>query len=112
MSLLARLLRLVWGGQVDRALRPVRAVSFATSAALSTGWVFVGIGAVRELGATSRQPGVAYLLAAVAGLLAGYLGGHVSDHVGRRPMILRGSTLLSAVFCSYSFVGHHVLVGL
>ncbi|HZR91944.1 MAG TPA: MFS transporter [Gaiellaceae bacterium] len=112
MSLLARLLRLVWGGEVDRALRPVLAVSFATSAALSTGWVFVGIWAVRELGATSGQLGVAYLLAAVAGLLAGYLGGHVSDHVGRRPMILLGSTLLSAVFCSYSFVGHHVLVGL
>jgi predicted MFS family arabinose efflux permease len=112
VRLSARLFRLVWGDEVDRVLRPVLAVSFATSTALSAGWVFIGIWAILELGATSRQLGVAYLIAAVAGLIAGYLGGHASDHIGRRPLILLGTTLLAAVFCSYSFVGHHVLVGL
>ena len=33
MSLFARLFRLVWGGDVDRALRPVLAVSLAGSIA-------------------------------------------------------------------------------
>jgi hypothetical protein len=32
--------------------------------------------------------------------------------VGRRPVIRLGRTFLAAVFCSYSFVGHHVFVGL
>jgi predicted MFS family arabinose efflux permease len=112
VRLFAKLVRLIWGDEVDRALRPVLAVSFAGSTALSAGWVFVGIWAIQELGATSRQLGVAYLIAAVTGLVAGYLGGHASDHVGRRPVILLGWAFLAAVFCSYSFVGHHVLVGL
>jgi MFS family permease len=112
MRLFARLFRLVWGDEVDRALRPVLAVSFATSAALSAGWVFVGIWAVKQLGATPHQLGAAYGVAAVAALGAGYLGGHASDYVGRRPVILLGTVLLTAVFCSYSFVGHQVLLGL
>jgi predicted MFS family arabinose efflux permease len=112
VRLFARLFRLVWGDDVDPALRPVLAVSFAGSTALSAGWVFVGIWAIQELGATSSQLGVAFLIAAVASLVAGYLGGHASDHVGRRPLILLGWAFLAAVFCSYSFVGHHVLVGL
>ena len=112
MRLFAGLFRLVWGPEVDRALRPVLAVSFAGSTALSAGWVFVGIWAIKELGATSRQLGIAYLIAAAAGLVSGYLGGHASDYVGRRPVILLGWGFLASVFCSYSFVGHHVLVGL
>jgi predicted MFS family arabinose efflux permease len=112
VRLFAGLFRLVWGDEVDPALRPVLAVSFAGSTALSAGWVCVGIWAIQELGATSSQLGVAFLIAAVAGLVAGYLGGHASDHVGRRPLILLGWAFLAAVFCSYSFVGHHVLIGL
>jgi predicted MFS family arabinose efflux permease len=112
VRLLTRLFRLVWGAEVDRALRPVLAVQFLGSTTFSAGWSFVGIWAIEELGASSKQLGVAFLIAAVAGLVSGYLGGHTSDYVGRRPMILLGWALLGIVFLSYSFVGHHVLVGL
>jgi len=90
MRLFARIFRLVWGAEVDRALRPVLAVSFAGAAAFSAGWSFVGIWAVEKLGATSSQLGVGFLIGAVAASVAGYLGGHASDHVGRRPLILLG----------------------
>jgi MFS family permease len=109
---LARLSRLVWGEEVDRALRPLLAVSFVGSTAMSAGWSFVGIWAIEELGATSHQLGFAYLIAALAGLAAGFLGGHVSDHVGRRPMILAGWALLALTFLAYAMVGHRVYLGL
>jgi predicted MFS family arabinose efflux permease len=112
MRLFARLFRLIWGADVDPALRPLLAVSFVGSTAFSAGWSFVGIWAIDELGATSRQLGVAYLIAAVAGFAAGYLGGHASDYLGRRPMILLGWAVLALVFLAYTMVGHHVLLGL
>jgi predicted MFS family arabinose efflux permease len=105
-------MRLVWGGDVDRALRPVVAVSFVGSASFSAGWVYVGIWAVDRLGATSREVGFAFLAAALAGMFAGYLGGHASDHVGRRPLILLGWACLAATFLAYAFVGEHKYVGL
>jgi predicted MFS family arabinose efflux permease len=108
----ARLFRLIWGADVDRALRPLLAVTFVGSTAFSAGWSFVGIWAIENLGATSRQLGVAYLIAAVGGFAAGYLGGHASDYVGRRPMILLGWSLLALTFLSYTLVGHHVWLGL
>ena len=70
MGLFARLFRLIWGVDVEPALRPLLAVSFVGSAAFSAGWSFVGIWAIEELGAASRQLGVAYLSAAVAGFAA------------------------------------------
>jgi predicted MFS family arabinose efflux permease len=112
VRLFARLFRLIWGADVEPALRPLLAVSFVGSAAFSAGWSFVGIWAIEELGATSKQLGAAYLIAAVAGFAAGYLGGHASDYVGRRPMILLGWALLALTFLLYTFVGHHVLLGL
>ena len=63
MRVFARFFRLIWGNDVDRALRPVLAVTFVGSAAFSAGWVFVGIWAVDELGATSREVGFAFLVA-------------------------------------------------
>ena len=58
MRLRARLFRLVWGDDVDSALRPVLAVSFVGAASFSGGWSFLGIWALEELGATSSQLGV------------------------------------------------------
>jgi MFS family permease len=81
----ARLFRLVWGDEVDRALRPVLAVSFFGAVAFSAGWSFIGIWSIEELGATSKQLGVGFLIGAIASSIAGYLGGHASDHLGRRP---------------------------
>jgi MFS family permease len=112
VRLFAWLFRLVWGSEVDRALRPVLAVSFVGSASFSAGWVFVGIWAVNKLGATSGEVGSAFAIAAVVSIFAGYLGGHASDHFGRRPLILLGWACLAATFLSYAFVGEHKYVGL
>ena len=112
MRLFARLFRLVWGDDVDRALRPVLAVSFFGAVAFSAGWSFIGIWAVKELGATRSQLGVGFVIAAVASMVAGYLGGHASDHFGRRPLILLGWSLQALFTLSYIAAGHHVVVGL
>jgi len=90
VRLFRRFFHLVWGGEVDRALRPVLAVSFAGSIAGSAGWTFVGIWATRELGADTSDLGTAFLVGAVIAALAGYVGGHLSDRFGRRPLILAG----------------------
>jgi predicted MFS family arabinose efflux permease len=107
-----RLFRLVWGDEVDPALRPVLAVSVFGAVAFSAGWSFVGIWAIEELGATSKQLGVGFLIGAIASSIAGYLGGHVSDHLGRRPLILLGWSLQALFTLSYILVGHHVVIGL
>jgi MFS family permease len=112
VRLFARLFRLIWGADVEPELRPLLAVSFVGTACFSAGWSFIGIWAIEELGASSKQLGVAYLIAALAGFAAGYLGGHASDHVGRRPLILLGWGVLSATFLALTFVGHNVLLGL
>jgi predicted MFS family arabinose efflux permease len=112
MPLFARLFRLVWGDEVDRALRPVLAVSFVESTSFSAAWSFVGIWAIEKLGASSAQLGAGFLIGAVAASVSGYLGGHASDHVGRRPLILLGWGLQSTFLLSYIFVGRHVLLGL
>src|SRR6185436_2857368 len=104
MRLFARLFRLVWGDDVDRALRPVLAVSFVGSMCFSAGWSYVGIWAIENLDATKFQLGAALTLTAAIGMVAGYLGGHASDHVGRRPMILLGWGLLGLSFLSFAFV--------
>jgi predicted MFS family arabinose efflux permease len=90
MTLFARLFRLVWAGDVDRALRPVLAVSLAGSIAGSTAYPFMGIWALRRLHTGDSRLAFAYLASAIASLLVGYAGGHLSDRLGRRPLILAG----------------------
>jgi len=55
MKLFARLFRLVWGGDVDRALRPVLAVGLAGSIANSASYPFIGIWAIKELHADADE---------------------------------------------------------
>jgi predicted MFS family arabinose efflux permease len=106
------LLRLVFGAEIDRALRPVLAVSFVGGVATSTGFPFLGIYAIKHLGASQGQLSVGFLVSALAAGVAGYAGGHISDHVGRRPVILAGWIGLTAIPLGFLFVGHHVFVGL
>jgi MFS family permease len=112
VTLFSRLFRLVWGDEVDRALRPVLAVSFVGSMCFSAGWSYVGIWAIQQLDSEKWQLGIALTCAALVGMVAGYLGGHASDHVGRRPMILLGWGLLGLSFLSFAFVGEHKWIGL
>src|SRR3954452_12744106 len=90
MSVFSRFFRLVWGGDVDRALRPVLAVSLAGSIAGSASFTFLGIWAIKDLHAPQVTLATAFLAGAALSAVTGYLGGHISDHVGRRPMILVG----------------------
>jgi MFS family permease len=112
VRLFAGLFRLVWGTEVDRALRPVLAVTFVGSMCFSAGWSYAGIWAIKDLGASKTQLGVTFTIAAIVGMVTGTLGGQASDHIGRRPLILLGWALLGAAFLSFAFVGGHTLLGL
>src|SRR5215204_473649 len=95
--MLGRLLRLIWGDDVERTLRPILIVGFAGSLAGSAAWTFIGIWAVDELDASSAQLGVYFVIAAALSATTGYGGGYLSDHLGRRPVILFGWTAVSLV---------------
>src|SRR5207244_3575021 len=112
MSLFAGLFRLIWGADVDRALRPVLAVNLASSMGGSTVWSFVGIWAIRHLHASQSAVGVAFRISAMVGVLAGYLGGHLSDHVGRRPLILISWACQVALVLGFLAAGGSELAGL
>ena len=112
MKVFARLFRLIWGADVDRPLRPVLAVTFASSVGGSTVWSFVGLWAIKHLHASQPAVGVAYLISAMVGVLAGYVGGHLSDHVGRRPLILVSWACQVALLLGFLAAGGRELVGL
>ena len=107
-----RLFRLIWGEDVDAALRPVLAVFTCGSLAFSAVWSFVGIWAIEELGASSTQLGIAFLLAALGSILAGYAGGALSDRIGRKPVIIAGFAVEAGFLLTLAFVGGRTVLGL
>ena len=106
--MLGRLFRLIWGDDVERALRPLLIVGFVGSLGGSACWTFVGIWAIDELQASSSQLGLYFVAAAVISASMGYLGGHVSDHLGRRPVILAGWGLTAFVPLSWTVVDDYM----
>ena len=112
MTLFARFFRLIWGGDVDRALRPVLAVALTGSIAGATAYPFMGIWAIKHLSAPQSALALTYLAGAVLAGGTGYLGGHASDHIGRRPLILAGWGFEAIVPLLLLAVGHHVYWGL
>jgi predicted MFS family arabinose efflux permease len=112
VRLVARVYRLVWGSDVDRALRPVLAVALVGATAGSASWVFIGIWAKKHLGASDTQLGFAFLAGALLAGGASYVGGHISDHVGRRPMILVGWGGQTVMLLGFLLVAKHTVAGL
>jgi predicted MFS family arabinose efflux permease len=112
MPVLSRLIRLIWGGEVDQALLPVLAVGLAGSISGSAVFPFLGIWAIKHLGASQPELAIAYLVGAVLAGATGYAGGHFSDRVGRRPLILAGWAFEAVVPLLLLAVGSHVVLGL
>jgi predicted MFS family arabinose efflux permease len=112
VRLFGRLFRLVWGGDVDRALRPVLAVSLVGSIASSSAYPFMGIWAIKHLRAPQSHLAFTYLIGAVLAGVMGYAAGHWSDRVGRRPLILAGWGFQAIVPLLLIGVGRHVDAGL
>jgi MFS family permease len=105
---LRRLFRLIWGDDVEPAMRPLLIVGFAGSLTGSAAWTFIGIWAIDRLDATSAQLGAYFVLSAVLSAGFGILGGHLSDQFGRRPMILLGWTLTALLPLTWVFVDDFV----
>lgn len=112
MQLLSRLVRLVWGADVDRALRPVLAVGLVSSIANASVSPFLGIWALRHLHAGETRLSFAYLAGACAAMWVGYAGGHLSDRIGRRPLILAGWGAQALGVPALLLVGDRVTLGL
>jgi predicted MFS family arabinose efflux permease len=112
MQLLSRLMRLVWGADVDRALRPLLAVGLVSSIATASVSPFFGIWALRHLHAGETRLSFAYLAGACAAMWVGYAGGHLSDRIGRRPLILAGWGAQALGVPALLLVGDRVGLGL
>ena len=93
MRLVRRLIQLIWGDDLDDALRPVLGVTLVGSAAASATWSFMAIWAIEELGAKAELP-FALLVGAVLAALSGFIGGYLSDRIGRRRVILFGQAVM------------------
>ena len=97
---------------MDAALRPVLLVGVCGSLAFSSIWSFVGIWAIKRLGASATELGVAFLLASVGSVAAGYLGGAISDRIGRKPVIIVGFGVEALFLLSLAAVGGRTVLGL
>jgi MFS family permease len=105
-----RLAVLLWGKEVDRALRPVLAVSFASTIAGSTLWSFMGIWAIEQLDAGRELPFV-YAVGAILSASAGYFGGTLSDRIGRRRVLLVAQAALTAYPFGLIAIGTNLVPG-
>jgi predicted MFS family arabinose efflux permease len=97
----------VFGGSVDPLVRPVVVVSF-TYAVFSTFWVYVGVFAVKGLGAGAKDVGLLFLLTAPPAAVANYASGAVSDRVGRRDLIVASFAASAVNMAGLWLVGQRV----
>jgi predicted MFS family arabinose efflux permease len=82
--------RLIFGDDVDPALRPILVLGTVGALANSAVWTYVGVWALEDLDASQKQLAAAFLVGALLAGAVGYLAGHLSDYIGRRPLMLAG----------------------
>jgi MFS family permease len=102
----------VVGGAIDPPLRPVLGVAFMQAIAEGAQTAFLGLWALRALGSSQAQLGLAFAATAIAAVIAGYTVGRHSDRIGRRTPILAASAALAVIAIALGFVEGHVLLGL
>jgi predicted MFS family arabinose efflux permease len=90
----------------------VLAVGLAGTIAGSTVYPFLGVWALKELGASQVELSIALLAGALCGGVVGFLGGSISDRIGRRPVILASWVLQIVAAPLLVLVGHRVALGL
>ena len=105
-----RLVRTVLGGEIDRRVLPVVAVSFTYSASFSTFWVYVGIFAVKGLHWPVNRVGLLFLLSAPVAAVANYLSGHVSDRIGRKGLIVASFLASATNAVALALLGHRTAI--
>jgi predicted MFS family arabinose efflux permease len=92
---------------MDPRVRPILAVSF-TYGVFSTFWVYVGVFAVKSLGARPSQVGLMFLLSAPAAAAANFASGAVSDRVGRRSLIAASFAATAVTMAALSLARHNL----
>src|SRR5207249_2474685 len=107
---LPRLLRATLGGEVERRVFPVLAVSFIYSASFSTFWVYVGVYAVKGLDWPASRVGLLFLFCAPAAAVANYLSGRLSDRIGRKQLIAASFVLSSLNVLVLALLGHRAVI--
>jgi MFS family permease len=112
VRVLRRIVRLIWGDDVEPEIRPLLYVGLAGSLSASSIWTFMGIWAIDKLGADSSSLAVALLAGACLAATTGYVSGHLSDRIGRRPLILAGWAILSLYVLLFALVGDRTTLGL
>src|SRR5438128_8103677 len=101
------LVRAALGGEIDRRVLPISAISFIYSASFATFWVYVGIFAVRGLHWPANRVGLLFLASAPAAATANYLSGRISDRTGRKRPIVVSFLVSSLNMVALSLFGAH-----
>jgi predicted MFS family arabinose efflux permease len=98
-------IRAILGGELERPVLPVAAISFIYSASFSTFWIYVGVYVVKGLGWPAGRVGVLFLVSAPAAAVANYLSGRLSDRVGRKRLIVASFALSSINLLTLAAIG-------
>jgi MFS family permease len=99
------------GGEIDAAVRPVLGIAFLQAIVEGAQTSFLGLWALRKLGASQSELGLAFAAVAVFAVFAGYGAGKLSDRIGRRWPILVGSAGLPLFGTALAFAHGHILLG-